>query len=272
MNSLTIDPEQSTQQLETFILETVQDAGFTQVVLGISGGIDSALSCYLAARALGPENVLTLKMPYQTSSPESLAHAEQVVEATGVKTRTFPITKPVNAILAHFPDADRVRQGNVMARVRMIHIYDQAAARSGLVIGTGNKTEALLGYTTLHGDSACDFNPLGDLYKTQVRQLAAYLEIPEVILKKAPSADLWVDQTDEEELGFTYEKVDRLLFELVEKGVTGKECLDAGFEEGFVREVIARVKQYRYKSTLPPIGSIGQQPLGDLEQLPAFSG
>lgn len=271
MDALKIDPRETARVLEIFILDTLKKAGFSRVVLGISGGVDSALTCFLAARALGPENVLALQLPYKTSSPESLAHAALVVEAARVETKTLPITRAVNGVLANVPDADRVRRGNVMARARMIHIYDQAAAGRGLVIGTGNKTEILLGYTTLHGDSACDFNPLGDLYKSQVRQLADFVGVPEVIIKKAPTADLWAGQTDEGELGFTYDRVDRLLWRLVEKGDSREECLEEGFEEEFVKRVIDRVVSCRYKSTPPPIGSIGQRNLGGLERLPAFS-
>ncbi|MBS1248466.1 MAG: NH(3)-dependent NAD(+) synthetase [Chloroflexi bacterium] len=269
--SLKINPVKAQQQLTTFLADTLSAAGFTRAVLGLSGGIDSALSCYLAAQALGAENVLALRLPYETSSPESLAHAQMVIEATGVRSQTLPITEAVDAVLAHFPKAGPVRRGNVMARIRMTCIYDQAAAFQGLVIGTGNKTEILLGYATLHGDAACDLNPLADLYKAQVRQLAASMGIPEEIITKPPSADLWPGQTDEDELGFTYEAVDKLLHLLVEEGATVEESLRAGFAEEFVDTVISRAKGYRFKTLPTPTASIGQQSLITLENLPAFA-
>jgi NAD+ synthase len=153
----------------------------------------------------------------------------------------------------------------------MINIYDQSAEFPGLVVGTGNKTESLLGYSTIHGDGAFDFNPLADLYKAQVRQLAEAMGVPQVILEKAPSADLWVGQTDEEELGFTYDEMDQLLYLLVEEKFSHGECVKAGFSEDFVAGIISRVKHYRYKSILPLAGSVGQYPLSELEQLSTFS-
>ena len=268
--TLTLDPQKTTQALTTFIKDTIAAAGFTRAVLGVSGGIDSALSCCLAARALGPANVLALRLPYKTSSPASLAHAQLVIEATGVQSKTIPITGPVDAILERLPDANPIRRGNVMARVRMTFLYDQSAAFQGLVVGTGNKTEILLGYSTIHGDAACALNPLGDLYKAQVIQLAEFMGVPKEIITKPPSADLWPGQTDEDDLGFTYEEADNLLYRLIEENATMEECVRDGFQEDFVKKVVARVKRYRFKSALPPVGSIGQQPLAALERLPAF--
>jgi NAD+ synthase len=176
----------------------------------------------------------------------------------------------VDAILERFPDASPVRRGNIMARVRMIHIYDQSAAFPGLVVGTGNKTEILLGYSTIHGDGAFDFNPLADLYKFQVRQLAGELGVPQEIITKAPSADLWVGQTDEDEIGYTYEEMDRLFYCLVEEKLDLNACQERGFERSFCEEIIARIKKYRFKSKLPLGGSVGQTPLSELETLPFF--
>jgi NAD+ synthase len=271
MKKLKLNATQAIDSLTDFIISTVNNAGFSKAVLGLSGGVDSTLSAFLSVRALGAKNVLTLRMPYKTSSPESLEHANQVIEQLGVPSLTIDISEAVDAVLVNFPDASQVRRGNVMARIRMINVYDQSAAIPGLVVGTGNKTESLLGYSTLHGDGAFDFNPLADLYKTQVRQLAAELGVPPSIINKPPSADLWVGQTDEEELGFTYDEMDRLLYALVEEGLSLGDCVKAGFSEEFVGNIISRVKRYRYKSTLPLTGSVGQHPLVELEQLPVFA-
>ena len=239
--------------------------------MGLSGGVDSALSAFLSAQALGPENVLVLRLPYKTSSQGSLNHADMVIEKLGVPSKTIEITSAVDAVLANFPDLSPVRKGNVMARIRMINIYDQSAEFPGLVIGTGNKTESLLGYSTIHGDGAFDFNPLADLYKAQVRQLAEAMGVPQVIIDKAPSADLWEGQTDEEELGFTYDEMDQLLYLLVEEKLSPEACVDKGFSKDFVQWIINRVKRYRFKSLMPLAGSVGQYPLSELEQLPTFS-
>lgn len=270
MNRLTLDVSAAVDRLIKFIKETVQDAGYSKVVLGVSGGVDSSLSAFLSSRALGAENVLCLRMPYRTSSAESLEHAKLVIDTLGVVSKTIEISSAVDAILENYPDAGPVRKGNIMARVRMINVYDQSAAFPGLVVGTGNKTESLLGYSTLHGDGAFDFNPLADLYKAQVRELAGELGVPEVIIHKAPSADLWAGQTDEDELGFSYEDMDKLLYLLVEEKYTPQECVAQGFDAEFVESIVKRVKKYRFKSTLPLAGSVGQFPLKNLETLPFF--
>ena len=270
IKDLTLNSQEAIQALTEFIQNVVKDAGYSKVVLGLSGGIDSALSAFLSARALGADNLLALRLPYRTSSSESLDHAQLVIEELGCSSKTIEITDAVDAILEQSPDATPVRRGNVMARVRMINVYDQSAAFPGLVVGTGNKTESLLGYSTIHGDGAFDFNPLADLYKAQVRQLAKELGVPEVIIEKAPSADLWAGQTDEDELGYSYEDMDQLLFLLIEERMTAEACVEEGFEFVFVAEIVSRVKRYRYKSTLPLAGTVGQYPLSDLEQLPLF--
>jgi NAD+ synthase len=270
MNLLPLNGPEAISKLSAFIAKTVTDAGFSKVVLGLSGGVDSALSAFLSARALGPENVFCLRLPYRTSSPKSLAHAQLVIDQLGVPSQTYDISPAVDAILDQFPDASPVRQGNIMARVRMIHIYDQSAALPGLVVGTGNKTEILLGYSTIHGDGAFDFNPLADLYKYQVRQLAGELGVPGDIINKAPSADLWVGQTDEDEIGHTYEEMDQLFYSLVEEKLDINACQERGFERSFCAEIVSRIKKYRFKSILPLVGSVGQTPLSDLERLPFY--
>ena len=262
MIDLNLNTDLARTILTGFIHTEINRVGFTHAVVGLSGGIDSALSCYLAAEALGPQNVLAVRMPYKSSSPESLEHAQLVIDALGVQSLTVPITEMVDPLFARFPDANPVRRGNVMARLRMIVLYDQSEAFRGLVVGTGNKTEILLGYTTLFGDAACALNPLGDLYKTQVRQLSRAMGVPEVIVAKPPSADLWIGQTDEGELGFTYAEVDQLLYLLVDQRYSPEECVAAGFAEKFVRAVVERVRRNHFKRVLPPIAKLSNRTIG----------
>jgi NAD+ synthase len=191
-----------------------------------------------------------------------MEHAQLIIDDLGVQSLTVPITEMVNPFFERFPDANKVRRGNVMARARMIVLYDQSEAFNGLVVGTGNKTEILLGYTTLYGDSACALNPVGDLYKTQVRQLARDLGVPQVVVQKAPSADLWIGQTDEDELGFTYADVDQLLYLLVDQRYSPQDCVEAGFEQSFVEAVVKRVRQNHFKRILPPIAKLSNRTIG----------
>jgi NAD+ synthase len=259
---LTINTELARNILTGFIRTEIQRVGYDRAVVGISGGLDSSISCYLAAEALGPENVLAIRMPYISSSSESLEHAQMVIDALGVQALTIPITEMVDPLFERFPDMNQVRQGNIMARARMIILYDQSESFRGLVVGTGNKTEILLGYTTLFGDSACAINPMGDLYKTQARQLALDIGIPEAIIAKPPTADLWSGQTDEGELGFTYENVDRLLYLLVDQRYSPEDCVEAGFDAGFVTTVVERVRRNHFKRVLPPIAKLSNRTVG----------
>ncbi|MBZ0170167.1 NAD synthetase [Candidatus Methylomirabilis lanthanidiphila] len=242
--------------LTGFIVNEVRKSGFSRVVIGLSGGVDSALSAYLGAKALGPENVLALLMPYKTSSPESREHAELAVKRLGIRSDVIDITPMVDAYFERFPESDQVRRGNKMARERMTILFDHSAYFKALVLGTSNKTELLLGYGTLYGDMASAINPLGDLYKTQVRQLARHMGIPEVIVRKAPSGDLWIGQTDEAELGFTYEEVDRVLYLMIDRRYEISEMVAAGFDEHFVRAVLAKVQTSQYKRRPPLIAKI----------------
>ncbi len=262
MIDLSINTDLARQILTGFIRSEVTRAGFEHAVIALSGGLDSALSCFLTAEALGPQNVLAIRMPYKSSSTESLEHAQMVIDALGVQSETVPITDMVDPLFERFPDANKTRRGNAMARMRMIVVYDQSEAFRGLVVGTGNKTEILLGYTTLYGDSASALNPLGDLYKTQVRQLARAIGVPEPIVAKAPSADLWVGQTDEGELGFTYEEVDKLLYLMVDQRYTPEDCVEAGFDPKFVNAVVKRVQRNQFKRVLPPIAKLTNRTIG----------
>lgn len=259
---LTINTDLARKILTAFIQSEITRGGFTRAVVNLSGGLDSSVSCYLAAEALGAENVLALSLPYKSSTPESGKHAKLVIDALGVQSITIPITDMADGLISRFPDMDRVRQGNIMARVRMIVLYDQSAVFGGLAVGTGNKTEILLGYTTLFGDSACAINPLGDLYKTQVRQLARAIGVPQVILDKPPTADLWLGQTDEGELGFTYAEVDQLLYLLVDQRYRPEDCVEAGFHENFVRAVMNRVRRNQFKRVMPPIAKLSNRTVG----------
>jgi NAD+ synthase len=259
---LSIDTDLVTKILTKFIQSEITRFGFSRAVVNLSGGIDSAVSCVLAVKALGKQNVLAIRLPYKNSSPDSLEHAQLLIDQFGCPSVTIPITDMVDPLIERFPDMGRVRAGNIMARARMIVAYDQSEAFKGFVIGTSNKTEILLGYTTLYGDAACGLNPIGDLYKTQLIQLAQALAIPQEIITKPPTADLWAGQTDEGELGFTYESVDRLLYLLIDQRAYPHECVEAGFDEKFVQAVIERVRRNQYKRILPPTAKLSSRTVG----------
>jgi NAD+ synthase len=242
--------------LTGFIANEVQRTGFRRVVVGLSGGIDSTLSTYLAARALGPKAVCAVRMPYKTSSEETMRDAQRVIDDLGIDGMTISITEQIDAYFAKCPDADRLRRANKMARERMTILYDQSAAQRALVLGTSNKTELLLGYGTHYGDMASALNPIGDLYKTQIRQLSRHLGVPENIITKSPTADLWAGQTDEGELGFTYTEVDRLLVRLIDLRHSREMLLAEGFEPGFVDRVLRMVRQSQFKRRLPLIAKV----------------
>jgi len=259
---LTINTDVARRMITGFITDEIAKAGLKRAVIGLSGGIDSAVSAYLSAEALGPENVLAVKMPYRTSSADSLSDADKTIEDLGLPSLTVPITDMADPLIAQFPDMSSVRKGNIMARLRMTVLYDQSAAWGGLVMGTSNKTELLLGYSTIYGDSGVALQPLGDLYKAQLRQLAKALGVAQSILDKAPSADLWAGQTDEGELGFTYNDVDQVLFLLVDERYTVNEVVEEGFERKFVEDVWRRVKANHFKRTMPNIAKLSRRTLG----------
>lgn len=249
--SLAIDPALTARWLEAFLRdELIERRGINRAVLGLSGGIDSAIVAYLCARALGPDNVYAIRMPYKASSPSSLTDAQAVVDALGIHAETIEITDAVDGYLRLAPDADARRKGNVMARTRMLVLFDQSARRNALPIGTGNKTERLLGYFTWHADDTPPVNPIGDLFKTQVWQLARYLGVPTHVIDKPPSADLEANQTDESDIGITYAKADRIL-NMILLGYRDDAIVARGLTPEEVRLVRRRVDSTHWKRHLP---------------------
>lgn len=259
---LAIDTDVARQVIGPFIRGQLRQAGFERAVVGLSGGIDSALVAYLVAEAIGAERLLCVLMPYRTSSPDSRADAEEVVRRLGATSEVVDISPMVDAFFPDGLEASPLRRGNFMARQRMAVLYDRSVTWAGLVVGTGNKTETLIGYTTLFGDSACAFNPIGDLYKSQVRQLAAAIGVPEAIIRKAPSADLWPGQTDEDEAGFTYPVLDRLLFWRVDKRRSDEEMAGLGFDPALVARVDRMIATSEFKRQVPPIAKLGPRTAG----------
>jgi NAD+ synthase len=259
---LSIDPRETVRILTGFIRTEVERTGLSRVVVGLSGGLDSAVAAYLAVRALGPESVVGVMMPYRASSPDSAADAEKVVGALGIVGEKIDITPIVDGFSALLGRIARNRLGNIMARARMTLLYDRSVEHRALVLGTSNKTELLLGYGTLHGDLASAINPLGDLYKTQVRSLATHLEVPLSIRRKPPSADLWPDQSDEGELGFSYDEVDRLLALLIDARVSRATAIAAGFKASLVDRVTRLVIGSQFKRRLPVIAKVSTRSVG----------
>ncbi|MEO7869401.1 MAG: NAD+ synthase [Candidatus Limnocylindria bacterium] len=259
---LAIDTDVARRVMAEFIRGQLRQAGFERAVLGLSGGIDSALVAYLVADAIGPERLLCVLMPYRTSSPASRDDAEEIVRRLRCQSELVEITAMVDGLYGPASDASALRQGNLMARMRMSVLYDRSVTWGGLVVGTGNKTESLIGYTTIFGDSACAFNPIGDLYKSQVRQVAAAIGVPEQIIRKAPSADLWPGQTDEAEAGFSYPELDRLLFWRIDKRRSVDEVVALGFTRDLVERVDRMVAGAEFKRQVPPIAKLGPRTAG----------
>lgn len=259
MSNLQINTKTVTKLLVEFIRDEVRNAGFQKGVIGLSGGVDSTVAAFLAVEALGRQNVVGVIMPYKTSSPDSKKDAETVAGILGVRREIVDITPMVDAYINSRPDLDTVRKGNVMARQRMIVLYDISHREQALVIGTSNKTEILLGYGTLYGDTACAINPIGDLYKTQVWQLAEALGVPKNIIEKQPTADLWIGQTDEGELGFSYKLVDKLLFAMVDERRSMDELIDMGFERNFIIKVQNLIQRNQFKRRPPLIAKISHR-------------
>jgi NAD+ synthase len=236
-----------------FVKNETQRTGINKAVVGLSGGIDSAVSAFIAVKALGNENVLCVMMPYKTSSKDSLTDAKKVIDKLKTPSKIVEISEMVDSYLKKTGEGiSNVRKGNIMARMRMIVLYDESSKENALVIGTGNKTEILLGYTTIYGDSACAINPIGDLYKTQLRAFAKYIGVPDSIINKKPSADLWEGQTDEGELGFSYEEVDKYLYLKIDERKNDEELLKSGFSEKFINRVNNLIIKNQFKR-LPPL-------------------
>jgi len=270
---LAIDTSVARRVISGFIRGQLRQAGFERALLGLSGGIDSALVAFLVAEAIGPEHLLAVLMPYRTSSPASRADAETVVAQLGCTSEVVDITPMVDGYFgaddgapgAAGPDglgASSLRRGNFAARMRMSVLYDRSVTWGGLVVGTGNKTETLIGYTTIFGDAASAFNPIGDLYKSQVRQLAAAVGVPGAIIRKAPTADLWPGQTDEGEGAFSYPELDRLLFWRIDKRRSIEEMEGLGFDRAAVERVDRMVAASEFKRQVPPIAKLGPRTSG----------
>jgi NAD+ synthase len=259
---LTLNPAIVESLLTGFISSETRRAGLGRVVVGLSGGIDSAVAAILARRALGRRGVVAVMLPYRQSSPDSLEHARELAGTLGIKKEEFDITPMVDAYFKSDPRAGKVRRGNKMARERMSILFDQSAVHEALVLGTSNKTELLVGYGTIHGDMASSINPIGDLYKTQVRQLAEHLDVPEVIRRKPPSAELWPGQTDEKEIGFSYEDLDSILCLLVDRRYTPEAVEQTGWPRAVVRKVQKMIVRSQYKRRTPLIAKISERTIG----------
>jgi NAD+ synthetase len=259
---LDIDPALTEEWLSAFLRDEIAGRGFRKSIVALSGGVDSSVTAYLAARALGPENVVGVRLPYRHSSPDSLGHAQLVIDALGIEGRTLDISAAVDGYLGHEPDADATRRGNVMARARMIAVFDLSARYAAIPLGTGNKTERLLGYFTWHADDSPPLNPLGDLYKTQVWDLARHLGVPAAIIDKAPTADLVTGQTDERDLGISYAKADQILHWLLH-GYAPPELEARGFVREEVELVRRRLERTHWKRRLPTVAILSSTAIGE---------
>lgn len=256
---LNINPQWVTQVLEIFLQEEMNKIGVKKAVFGLSGGVDSAVVACLAAQALGKQNVHALIMPYKSSNPQSRNHAELLAGQIGISFDVVDISKAVDVFFETRPDADSIRRGNKMARERMCCLYDYSSKTGALVLGTSNKTELLLGYGTIFGDLASAINPIGDLYKSEIWQLAEYLKVPPEIINKAPSADLWEGQTDEQELGYTYQDIDQLLYYLVDERYPDAFILENGYKEKTLQDIKKRIQTSQFKRRPPVIAKLSNR-------------
>ncbi len=248
--------------LTAFIKEELSKFNYKKGILGLSGGLDSSVCAILASKALKPNNVISLILPYGETFSEDVKDAKEFAQFLGIKSKIVDISPMVDAYFSRYPTESRIAKGNKMARERMSILYDFSAREKALILGTSNKTELLLGYGTIHGDMACGINPLGDLYKTQLKQLAKHLGVPEKIRKKTPSAGLWVGQTDEKEIGLSYDEIDKILFQLVDRRMTKKEIIASGFKKEALEKIISLIKNSEFKRKLPPIPKISARTVG----------
>lgn len=260
--SLEIDPVFVEKVLTLFIREELGKLGAKKAILGLSGGLDSAVCASLAARALGPVNVLALILPYGKAYPEDVRHAETFARKLGIVFRKIDIAPQVDPYFKAHPTKNRVLLGNKMARERMSILYDVSARVKALILGTSNKTELLIGYGTIHGDMACAINPMGDLYKSQVRRLAVHLGVPRAIRDKTPTAGLWPGQTDEGEIGLSYAEIDEILFGFVERKKSEKDLIAEGFKARSVRKIAKMIRTSEFKRKLPPIAKLSPRSVG----------
>ena len=256
MKTFNIKPGIVAKKLTGFISYTTESKGFKKVLLGLSGGLDSTVVAYLSQAALGKDNVAAVFMPYGKLSQEALEDAEKIAKILSIKSECIDISQMVDAYFKKIKIIDNTRRGNKMARERMSILYDLSEKHKSLVIGTSNRTEILLGYGTIHGDCACAINPIGSLYKTQIRSLARYIGVPSYILDKPPSANLWHGQTDEDELGRLYEDIDKLLFFMIDNNLTDKKLVERGFSGDFIHDIRERIRNNSFKSELPVVAQI----------------
>ncbi len=259
---LGIQPALTRRLLVEFIRNETRKFGFERVVLGLSGGLDSSLAATLAAEALGSENVVGLILPYKTSSPESEGHARLLIEQLGLPYDKIDITSMAEPLFSHYGEMSNLRRGNALARLRMVVVFDRSSIEKALVLGTSNKSEFLLGYTTWYGDNAASIQPLGDLYKTQVRALAHFVGVPAPILEKPPSADLWPGQTDEAEMGLQYDLVDQVLYLMVDERLDPVHIVARGFDKALVERVVKTVRNMQYKRMTAIIAKVGSRTPG----------
>lgn len=262
------DIDKAITTIKRFISGKLLQSGMKGYVVGLSGGIDSSVSATLSVEAVGKEKVLAVLMPYRTSSESSISDALTLAAKLGVEHRRVDITPMLDAYFPHIDETNRLRSGNKMARERMAILFDIAQELDRLVLGTGNRTEMCLGYTTWYGDSACSVNPIGELYKTEIRQIATALDIPDTIIKKIPSAELWLGQTDEGEIGVQYVEIDRLLRRLIDDGVTSMSQLEnEGFSATDISRVVSLVNRNSFKRRLPDIAPLGRASIPDYIEL-----
>ena len=247
-----LDYKNEIKKIIEFIQQEFSKAGLSKLIIGLSGGIDSAATTALSIKAIGKENVIAVMMPYKNSHPDSLKHAEELAEILGIQYEIIDISPMVDAYFDKYEsDADILRKGNLMARERMCILYDLSAKYQALVAGTGNRSELMVGYCTQYGDNACAFEPLGHLFKTEVREIARILQIPENIIRKQPSADLWQEQTDEDELGIAYDELDEILYNLFDLKKTKKELINKGFSKENIEKVLDLNKRSEFKRNMP---------------------